>query len=318
MRSRSISNAVILFALITVPSIAAASTKAGANCSKAGATTSISGVKFRCAKSGKNLIWQKFNASAKPAKTPTLSKLAQSITTPALKSVEITQASLSGFFTATSDLPVDLSTKTPTICSVQAENVQLLQTGTCDISASQSGSSKYLPAKPVDVAIAIKPPTVTSDNALLDQVQTFIRVPLGTAYASDTAVITLTAFSNDATPKVCTADGTALGCTVPNGSGVPDPASQTRYIEFAFHVKNLDPNPLPSISYRLLVGKELSDIDAGVSLQTLNGLSIGSGESADGSLFGAVPINQDLSGAYLLIDEGITDPSVKLLLSLSN
>ena len=169
----------------------------------------------------------------------------------------------------------------------------------------------------MNFTLEVKPPTVTSDNALLDQVQTFIKVPKGVTYVSDTAEITLIAYSNDVTSKVCAADPSTDGCILSSGTGIANPASQNRYVEFTFHVKDLDPNPLPFISYRLLLKGVLSDIDSVVTLDTLNVLSVGSGESADGSLFGMVPINQKLDGAYLMIDEGITDRSIRLLLSLN-
>ncbi len=200
---------------------------------------------------------------------------------------------------------------------MQGNSISLLQTGTCEILAIQSGDDKYLPAQPLNFSLEVKSPTITSANALLDQVQTYARVPQGTTYASATAEITLKGVTNDATAKVCAADPTADGCTLSSGAGVANPAAQTRYIEFAFHVKDLDSNPLPTISYRLLLNGVLTEINSGVALETLNGLNIGSGESADGSLFAMVPINQKLDGAYLIIDEGVTDPSIRLLMSLT-
>lgn len=184
--------------------------------------------------------------------------------------------------------------------------------------ANQSGSDKYLPAPPVSVSFAVTPPTITSDNALFDEVQTFIRVPKGTMYASDSAEITLTAVNNDVTGKICAADPSTLGCTSVNGSGVADPTSQTRYVEFAFHVKNLDANPLPTISFRLLLNGVLSDVDSAVGLASLNDLTVGSGESVDGSVYGIIPKDQKIEGGYLVIDEGITDSSIRLLFDLSN
>ena len=302
-----------------VPSVAQAKTKAGGGCSKLGATTTISGAKYHCAKSGKSLVWVKSSTSIKSTQSSptTTSKRAQTITAPQVKAVEITDEKFAGSFTASSKLPVSVSTTSPLICSVQGNSISPLQTGTCEISATQSGNEKYLPAQPLNFSLEVKPPTVTSDNALLDQVQSYIRVPKGSSYASDTAEIALTAVTDDATSKICGADPTADGCILSSGAGIADPNSQTRYVEFAFHVKNLDSIPLPPISYRLLLGGVLADVSAGVSLETLNGLTVGSGESADGSLFAMVPINQKFDGAFLMIDEGITDPSIKLLLSLN-
>ena len=97
-----------------------------------------------------------------------------------------------------------------------------------------------------------------------------------------------------------------------------DPTSQTKYVEFAFHVKDLDTNPLQPISYRLLLKGQILDIDTGVTLQTLNSIDVNAGESADGSFFGVVPINLNLDAGYLIIDEGITDSTVRFLMQLNN
>jgi M6 family metalloprotease-like protein len=47
----------LLFSIITTPINAAV--KAGANCTKAGATSTVNGIKYTCIKSGKNLVWNK-------------------------------------------------------------------------------------------------------------------------------------------------------------------------------------------------------------------------------------------------------------------
>ena len=184
------------------------------------------------------------------------------------------------------------------------------------ISATQPGNAEFLPADPLSFSFQINPPKITTDNSLLDEVQTFIRVPRGETYASATVEVSLTSVNINASATVCANDPTATGCIVINKAGVPDPASSTKYVEFVFHVKNLDANPLPTIVYRLLLNGEITDISAGVTLPTLNDVSVGSGESANGSLFATVPINLKLDKAYLLIDEGITDSSVRLLMNI--
>ena len=316
---------MLTLSLSAIPSVALAKEKPGASCTGVGKISNLSGAEYKCTKIGKRLTWVKSTAAGKTAnrkttQTPLLAtpKLKQIINVPLIKSVDITAGIFIGSFSTNSNLPVTLSTNTPLICDIKNQSISVLQTGNCAISANQPGNDKYLPAEPVSFSFEVKPPTVTSDNSLLDQVQTFIRVPMGTTFTSDTAEITLKTFSSDATAKVCANDASALGCTLINGAGAADPTSQTRYVEFALHIKNLDANPLPTISYRLLLNGTITDINSGVTLETLNNLSIGSGESADGSLFGVVPNNLKLEHAYLVIDEGITNSSTRLLLNLSN
>ena len=138
MYRRHLTTVILILTIVWVPSIAQAKTRAGGNCSKAGSTTTISGAKYRCAKSGKNLNWKKINASIKPTTSPTtpIAKPAQVIIVPSIKAVEITDGILTGFFTSTSKLQVGLTTITPLICGVQADTISVLQTGTCKISAS--------------------------------------------------------------------------------------------------------------------------------------------------------------------------------------
>ncbi len=68
-RSRLFLAFVVAISLIAAPSFAAV--KAGAKCSKVGKTTTVSGKKFTCIKSGKKIIWSK-GVSAKAAPKPNL------------------------------------------------------------------------------------------------------------------------------------------------------------------------------------------------------------------------------------------------------
>ena len=280
----------------------------------------IAGGKYHCAKSGKYLVWVKIikNGKVPPIAASNSLKHRQAIVLPKSRSFEITSGPAVGFISADSKLPVAMSSSTPSICTVHDQLVTLLQTGSCSISVTQAGNDQYLPADPVNFSFDVIPPVITTENSLLEGVQSFVEVPKGTTFSSETAEITLINFINDATAKVCAGDPTASGCLLANGTGVADPASQTKYVEFVLHVKNLDANPLPPISYRLLLKGKIMDIDTGVTLQTLNNIDINSSESADGSFFGVVPINLKLDAGYLLIDEGITDSSSRLLLKLSN
>ena len=60
----------LIFALVA-PFNATAAIKAGANCKKAGQTSTYAGKKFTCVKSGKKLVWNKGVAIAKPKPIPT-------------------------------------------------------------------------------------------------------------------------------------------------------------------------------------------------------------------------------------------------------
>jgi hypothetical protein len=68
---------VLVASLIAIPPapIAQAAVKAGATCTKAGTTSTVSGIKYTCIKSGKKLVWNKGVkvVAPKPSATPTAS-----------------------------------------------------------------------------------------------------------------------------------------------------------------------------------------------------------------------------------------------------
>lgn len=315
MNSRRILSAGLLFLFVVNPSTALAQGRPSGPCSKLGKVTTISGVKYRCTKSHKKLTWVK---SAAPTSQTAKEKVTQTIGIPTAKSVDITAGIYPEVIRSSSHLPVVLTTTTPTICIIQNGAISELQTGTCTVSAIQSGNENFLPADPITFSFDITPPIITSSDSLLDEVQTFVRVPMASTYTSESAEISLTTVVNDDSAEICADDPTTDGCTNINGVGAVDPNSQTRYVKFTFHVKNLDPNPLPTISYRLLLDREIGDVDVRVTLESLNDLIIGSGESGDGSFFAIVPKDIKLDHAFLMIDEGITDSTIRLLFGLSN
>jgi hypothetical protein len=56
---------------------------------------------------------------------------------------------------ASSGLPVSFASRTPTVCSVEADLVSAIVAGTCTIRASQGGNANYLPAPIIDRSFAI-------------------------------------------------------------------------------------------------------------------------------------------------------------------
>ncbi len=85
----------LVFALITsllTGTVAIAAVKAGANCTKAGTTSIVSGKKFTCIKSGKKLVWDKGVVVKKPAavvpETPKPEPSASPTPTPAAPKID--------------------------------------------------------------------------------------------------------------------------------------------------------------------------------------------------------------------------------------
>jgi hypothetical protein len=60
--------------------------------------------------------------------------------------------------TASSGLPVSLSSATPSVCTVEGSTVSFLQAGTCTIDANQPGDSNYNPAPEAQQSFAVASP----------------------------------------------------------------------------------------------------------------------------------------------------------------
>ena len=73
---------LVAIAIFSVPINALAVVKAGATCTKLGATSSYAGKKYTCIKSGKKLVWNKGITVAKPTPVPTPSPSATPTLTP--------------------------------------------------------------------------------------------------------------------------------------------------------------------------------------------------------------------------------------------
>lgn len=109
--------------------------------------------------------------------------------------------------TATSALPVDYASDTPSVCSVNSAGaVTLLAAGTCTITASQSGSDVYDPADDVQDSIQVTrlPQTITLTAPAVEDVS------LGTVSITATADSGLPVTVTARPARVCTVDQDTL------------------------------------------------------------------------------------------------------------
>jgi hypothetical protein len=79
--------AISLALVLLIPASALAAPKAGASCSKAGSTSTYSGKKYTCIKSGKKLVWNK--GVLIPKAIPTVSPTATPTASPSIDSSAI-------------------------------------------------------------------------------------------------------------------------------------------------------------------------------------------------------------------------------------
>lgn len=95
-------------------------------------------------------------ASASPvAKGITITKVAQTITFTSPTNLGALPPSYTLSATATSALPVTFTVTPSTICTVSGNILRLVSSGTCSVTAKQSGSTYYASAAPVTRSIAI-------------------------------------------------------------------------------------------------------------------------------------------------------------------
>lgn len=84
-----------------------------------------------------------------------LQRAFQSISFHSLPSVVIGTTPFALTASTTSGLPVSFASTSPSVCATSGTIVRLLATGTCSISASQAGNSRYLPADSVDQSFPV-------------------------------------------------------------------------------------------------------------------------------------------------------------------
>lgn len=86
----------------------------------------------------------------------------QSINFPALAPVAIDDGPLTLQASASSGLPVSFAISTPTYCALTGNTLSLLKTGTCSITATQSGNTDYMASEPVTQDLMILPPATST------------------------------------------------------------------------------------------------------------------------------------------------------------
>ena len=137
--------------------------------------------------------------------------VAQKMTFPAITQTPFALTKITLVATATSGLPVTITSITPTVCTVSGFTASLLVPGTCVLHAAQAGNSDYSPA-----------PTLAQDFTVV-KAQQSITFPAitGTQYALSKVTLSATATSGLAiaftstTPTVCTVSGSTASLLAP-------------------------------------------------------------------------------------------------------
>ena len=162
--------------MVLVASNSYAAVKAGSACTKVGAKSVSGGKSYTCIKSGKKLVWDKgvlipvSKPSVNASQIPKITKSPQSISVglpsaviyPSLAEV---QPSFPISPTASSGLPVKVTTSTPKICAVLVSSITPLWPGECIVQFEQDGDERTLPAEMVRKSIIMKPECTVSSRS---------------------------------------------------------------------------------------------------------------------------------------------------------
>jgi hypothetical protein len=200
MRKAGLATLLITSLLLPVPA-QAATAKAGAKCTKVKTTQIVGSKKFTCIKSGKKLIWDKGVAVPKA-----VVKKSQTIDFPPLENAYLAnQGLILTKAISTGGLPVTYSAAGACTFDAATNTLSLNKLGTCSVTTTQAGDSKYLPAESITRSFEILKspqeiiPPSTSKQDLLESDGRSIEYP---EYGSSAPVIMISR-----TPQICSIDG---------------------------------------------------------------------------------------------------------------
>lgn len=196
-----------------------------------------------------------FTAAPSVAQAFEITRASQSITFGALPNQALSTGTLNLTASASSALPVTLSTQTPAVCSLNGTVLTFAAAGQCRLEANQPGDANYLAAPPVVRAFEITLGVQTITFPVIDGV-TFGVAPM---VLSATATSGLAVSFASSTPAVCTVAGSSLTivgagtCGVqasqPGNSTFAQAASVTRSFTVAKSPQTISFSPLPPMVF---------------------------------------------------------------------
>jgi hypothetical protein len=129
--------------------------------------------------------------------------LSQTINFPPITGTELASSKLTLKVTASSGLPVTITSTTPSICTVSGATASLRIAGTCTLKATQGGNAVYNPPSSVSRSFTVSKAKQTISFATIPTQVEGTKLTLHATASSGLAVS-----FNSATTKVCTVSGT--------------------------------------------------------------------------------------------------------------
>ena len=103
-----------------------------------------------------------YNAAPQVDRDVTINPADQTITFAAIADQDLTSVSVGASASASSGLPITLTSNTPAICGTSGLTVTLDSRGVCELTATQPGDGNFNAAAPVDRSFIIEEPTMVS------------------------------------------------------------------------------------------------------------------------------------------------------------
>lgn len=219
--------------------------------------------------------------------------------------------------TASSALPVSLTSNSPTICSVNGATASVLAVGTCSITATQTGSTTYAAATPVTQTFNISIPPLTI-SATPTTVSTIVGGSVSASFSATGGTPPYT-FSASGLPSGVTVGSGSLGGS-PTQAGtftasvtVTDSRSTSNYTSFTLNVLGLTTTTLANGTAGVFYAVSLS-AGGGTDGYTFSasGLPQGMSLTSYGYLTGTVttagayPISVSVSSGGLTATQSLT------------
>jgi 5'-nucleotidase len=161
-------------------------------------------------------------ASSSKDITLTLAKKAQTITFAQPANTVFGAGNVALSASASSGLPVSLTSQTPSVCTITGSSAVIVGAGTCTVTASQSGSGTYLAATPVSRSFQVAKAPITITTKATSTVFSLLTLRVTYTTTVKSAVTGLPVAGIPVTTRFSSSGASAgTGCTaITNASGV--------------------------------------------------------------------------------------------------
>ena len=300
-----------------IPAASAADVKSGSKCQTLNKTATSAGKNLLCKLVNKKLIWVVSGVTSSSKSTTAAGPQAQKIISTYAATIPLLGALSTSTMTASSGLPVTVTSSTPDICAFDGAGLHFISTGNCTISATQVGSPAFLPAA-FSQTITITGPKLDAPDDQLTSAMQISLVTKNQTYKAELFEFQVLQVTDDVDAAVCANSSTNEGCFLDSyGESKVDPKSANRYVRV--HVKLHDTGTElmgPTFYFRLLVGSKIYDAQTSVTLDSLNDATIQPGETAEGDYYLSLPKDVKVDHAYLIFDDTFVSADQAVIFAL--